>query len=67
MPVEVATVHGRNGESRRGNVANELEIGCWLIKTEGEAAAVLAMDAALLAHQDHWLVRETTGLLRRRL
>ena len=46
---------------------NELEIGCWLIKTEGEAAAVLAMDAALLAHQDHWLVRETTGLLRRTL
>lgn len=44
---------------------NELEIGTWLIKTEGDAAAVLAMDATLLAHQNHWLVRETTGLLRR--
>ncbi|MBU6257107.1 MAG: benzoyl-CoA-dihydrodiol lyase [Burkholderiales bacterium] len=44
---------------------NELEIGTWLIKTEGDAAAVLAMDASLLAHKDHWLVRETTGLLRR--
>jgi benzoyl-CoA-dihydrodiol lyase len=44
---------------------NELEIGTWLIKTEGDAAAVLAMDATLLAHKDHWLVRETTGLLRR--
>ena len=44
---------------------NELEIGTWLIKTEGDAAAVLAMDATLLAHRDHWLVRETTGLLRR--
>ncbi len=44
---------------------NELEIGTWLIKTEGDAAAVLAMDATLLAHQSHWLVRETTGLLRR--
>jgi benzoyl-CoA-dihydrodiol lyase len=44
---------------------NELEIGTWLIKTEGDAAAVMAMDATLLAHQDHWLVRETTGLLRR--
>jgi benzoyl-CoA-dihydrodiol lyase len=44
---------------------NELEIGTWLIKTEGSAAAVLAMDATLLAHQDHWLVRETIGLLRR--
>ena len=44
---------------------NELEIGTWLIKTEGELAAVLALDATLLAHQDHWLVRETMGLLRR--
>jgi benzoyl-CoA-dihydrodiol lyase len=44
---------------------NELEIGTWLIKTEGDAAAVQAMDAVLLANQGHWLVRETTGLLRR--
>jgi benzoyl-CoA-dihydrodiol lyase len=27
---------------------NELDIGTWLIKTEGDAAAVLAMDATLL-------------------
>ena len=46
---------------------NELNIGLWLIKTEGEAAAVLAMDATLLAYQNHWLVRETIGLLRRTL
>ena len=44
---------------------NELDIGTWLIKTEGDGAAVLAMDATLLAHKDHWLVRETIGLLRR--
>ncbi len=44
---------------------NELDIGVWLIKTEGEAEAVLAMDATLLAHQGHWLVRETIGYLRR--
>ena len=44
---------------------NELDIGTWLIKTEGDAAAVLAMDATLLAQQGHWLVRETVGLLRR--
>jgi benzoyl-CoA-dihydrodiol lyase len=44
---------------------NELDIGTWLIRTEGESAAVLAMDATLLAHQNHWLVRETIGLLRR--
>ncbi len=44
---------------------NELDIGTWLIKTEGDAAAVQAMDAVLLANQNHWLVRETIGLLRR--
>jgi benzoyl-CoA-dihydrodiol lyase len=44
---------------------NELEIGTWLIKTQGEATAVLTMDTTLLAHQGHWLVRETIGLLRR--
>ena len=44
---------------------NELDTGTWLIKTEGDAAAVLAMDATLTAHKDHWLVRETIGLLRR--
>jgi benzoyl-CoA-dihydrodiol lyase len=46
---------------------NELDIGTWLIKTQGDAAAVQAMDATLLAHQGHWLVRETIGLLRRTL
>ena len=44
---------------------NELEIGTWLIKTEGDTAAVLAMDATLLANKHHWLVRETIGYLRR--
>ena len=44
---------------------NELEIGLWLIKTEGDAAAVLAMDATLAANASHWLVRETIGHLRR--
>jgi benzoyl-CoA-dihydrodiol lyase len=46
---------------------NELDIGIWLVKTEGDADAVLAMDATLMAHRDHWLVRETIGLLRRTL
>ena len=46
---------------------NELDLGTWLIRTEGSAADVLAMDATLLAHRDHWLVRETIGLLRRAL
>ena len=44
---------------------NELDIGTWLIKTQGDVGAALALDATLLSHQHHWLVRETIGLLRR--
>jgi benzoyl-CoA-dihydrodiol lyase len=44
---------------------NELDLGTWIIKTSGEAQAVLQMDAMLQAHQSHWLVRETLGLMRR--
>jgi benzoyl-CoA-dihydrodiol lyase len=50
--------------------SNETDIGTWILKTSGSAGAVdavLAMDATLAAHKDHWLVRETTGLLRRTL
>ncbi len=46
---------------------NEPEIGTWLLKTEGTLEAVRALDATLIAHQAHWLVRETIGLLRRTL
>jgi len=44
---------------------NELDIGVWLLKSEGEIAGALAMDAALQGHKNHWLVRETIGYLRR--
>ena len=44
---------------------NELDIGTWLIRTAGDAAPVQALDATLLANKNHWLVRETIGLLRR--
>ncbi len=46
---------------------NELDIGVWVMKTQGDAKAVLAMDEVLLKHRDHWFVRETTGFLRRTL
>lgn len=46
---------------------NEPDIGTWLLKTEGDAQAVLACDAALQSHRNHWFVREVTGLLRRTL
>ncbi|HRO58529.1 MAG TPA: 2,3-epoxybenzoyl-CoA dihydrolase, partial [Burkholderiaceae bacterium] len=46
---------------------NELDIGTWILKTEGDAAAVLAVDEVLVKNRDHWLVRETIGALRRTL
>ena len=42
-----------------------LEIGTWLIRTEGDPAHVLAADRTLVAFAQHWFVRETVGLLRR--
>ncbi len=44
---------------------NELDIGTWVLKTEGDPTAVLAVDASLLQHTDNWFVRETVGMLRR--
>ncbi len=44
---------------------NELDIGTWILKTRGDAKAVLAMDQILMTHKHHWFVRETIGLLRR--
>ncbi|MDH5285762.1 MAG: 2,3-epoxybenzoyl-CoA dihydrolase [Betaproteobacteria bacterium] len=47
--------------------ANEPAIGTWLLKTEGDAAAVLAADEAMRRHAGHWFVREVVGFLRRTL
>jgi benzoyl-CoA-dihydrodiol lyase len=47
--------------------SNELEIGTWILKTRGDSARVLEVDATLAACQGHWFVRETLGLLRRTL
>jgi len=44
---------------------NCLDYGVWILKTRGAAAPVLATDAFLLAHRDHWFVREVIGQLRR--
>jgi benzoyl-CoA-dihydrodiol lyase len=46
---------------------NELDVGTWIFKTSGDAKSVLAADASLLAHREHWFVRETIGMLRRTL
>ena len=46
---------------------NELEVGTWVIKTTGDAGQVMRMDEVLGRLKDHWLVKETTGALRRTL
>jgi benzoyl-CoA-dihydrodiol lyase len=46
---------------------NEPEIGTVLLRATGNPEAVLAVDQALDAHRDHWLVREIIGNIRRTL
>jgi benzoyl-CoA-dihydrodiol lyase len=45
---------------------NELDIGTWVLRTEGERRRCSPSTRAR-AHAAHWLVRETIGLLRRTL
>ena len=42
-------------------------VGTVVIKTRGVPDAVLAVDETLLAHQDHWLVREIMHFMKRTL
>jgi len=44
---------------------NFLDHGVWVLKTRGAMAPVLAADAFLLEHRDHWFVREVIGQMRR--
>ncbi|MGH9744741.1 MAG: 2,3-epoxybenzoyl-CoA dihydrolase [Candidatus Acidiferrales bacterium] len=44
---------------------NQLEIGLWVFKTEGDWKNVLAVDSALSSHKDNWFVREVIGMVRR--
>ena len=46
---------------------NEPAIGTVVVKTLGDASAVLAVDETLLAHKDHWLVREIIHFMKRTL
>ncbi len=46
---------------------NVLDVGIWLLRTEGDAAAVQQVDETLAKHANHWFVRETVGMLRRTL
>ncbi len=46
---------------------NERLIGTWLFETRGDPDLVAAYDAFLLAHLDHWAIRETVHYLKRTL
>jgi benzoyl-CoA-dihydrodiol lyase len=46
---------------------NEPEIGTWVLRSRGDPEAVAAFDRVLLAHANHWLVREVTLHLKRTL
>jgi benzoyl-CoA-dihydrodiol lyase len=47
--------------------SNHLEIGTWVFRSHGEAAAIAQMDAVLLKQRHYWLVRETINLWDRML
>jgi benzoyl-CoA-dihydrodiol lyase len=46
---------------------NELELGTWVFRTEGDPAKVVGHDALLLAHRDDWLANEIVQYLKRTL
>jgi benzoyl-CoA-dihydrodiol lyase len=46
---------------------NELELGLWIIKTSGNADAVIEFDRQLEEFKSNWFVREVTNMIRRTL
>jgi len=44
---------------------NQLDLGLWIFKTEGDAKNVLAVDAISGSMRNHWFVREVIGMMRR--
>jgi benzoyl-CoA-dihydrodiol lyase len=44
---------------------SEADLGLWIMKTAGNADAVLKMDEFILANQQNWFVREVLGMMRR--
>jgi benzoyl-CoA-dihydrodiol lyase len=44
---------------------NELDLGLWLMKTDGNAEAIVALDDFILSNQANWFVREVLGVMRR--
>ena len=46
---------------------NHLDVGLWILKTQGDPDAALALDATLEKNAGDWFVREVSGYLRRTL
>ena len=44
---------------------NEMQIGLWVFRSQGDASAVLAQERALVAQEDHWLAREILAYWKR--
>jgi len=44
---------------------SEADLGLWILKTAGNADAVVKMDEFILANQENWFVREVLGMMRR--
>jgi benzoyl-CoA-dihydrodiol lyase len=44
---------------------SEADLGLWILKTVGNADAVLKMDDFVLANQNNWFIREVLGMMRR--
>jgi benzoyl-CoA-dihydrodiol lyase len=46
---------------------NQLELGLWIFRTEGEWKNVLEVDSVLFSNRGNWFVREVIGMMRRTL
>ena len=44
---------------------NQLELGLWIFRAEGDRKNVLDIDSVLVSNRDHWFVREVIGMMRR--
>jgi len=44
---------------------NQLELGLWIFRTEGDWKNVLHVDSTLFRNRGHWFVREVVGMMRR--
>ena len=44
---------------------NEMELGLWVLRTQGDPEKVIAHEAKLLENSDHWLANEVVSLWKR--